>query len=157
VEENKTKRQYRLYRHVLGNDSAKDDLIYEEKDERFSVGVEKSRSGKYLMLGIGSHTTSEVRFLDAANPTGEWKLIAPRQQDVEYYADDIGTQFYIRTNDKGRTFRLMTAPTSAPGKENWKEIIPVRPDVMLNNFEAFQDFYVLSERENGLPQLTVVN
>jgi len=87
----------------------------------------------------------------------EWRLIAPRQQDVEYYADDIGNQFYIRTNDKGRTFRLVTAPISAPGKENWKEIVPVRPDVMLNNFEAFQDFYVLSERENGLPQLTVVN
>jgi len=157
VEEDKTKRQYRLYRHRLGNDPAKDDLIYEEKDERFSVGVEKTRSGKYLMLGIGSHTTSESRFLDAANPTGEWKLIAPRQQDVEYYADDIGNQFYIRTNDKGRTFRLVTAPISAPGKESWKEIIPVRADVMLNNFEAFQDFYVLSERENGLPQLTVVN
>jgi len=157
VEEDKTKRQYRLYRHVLGNDVAKDDLIYEEKDERFSVGVEKSRSGKYLVLGVGSHTTSEARFLDAANPTGEWRLIAPRQQDVEYYADDIGNQFYIRTNDKGRTFRLVTAPISAPGKENWKEIVPVRPDVMLNNFEAFQDFYVLSERENGLPQLTVVN
>jgi oligopeptidase B len=157
VEEDKTKRQYRLYRHVLGNDAGKDDLIYEEKDERFNVGVGKTRSGKYLMLGIGSHTTSEARFLDAASPTGEWKLIAPRQQDVEYYADDIGNQFYIRTNDKGRTFRLVTAPISTPGKENWKEIIPVRQDVMLNNFEAFQDFYVLSERENGLPQLTVVS
>jgi oligopeptidase B len=157
VEEDKTKRHYRIYRHTIGTDAKNDDLVYEEKDERFNVGTAKSRSGKYIFLEIGSHTTSEVRFLDASTPTGEWKLIAPRQQDVEYYADHLGDQFYIRTNDKGRTFRLVAAPISAPGKDNWKEIVPVRPDVMLNDFEPFQDFYVLVERENGLPQLTVVN
>ena len=104
-----------------------------------------------------SHTTSEVRHLDAANPTGEWKLLAPREQDVEYYADHLGDQFYIRTNDKGRNFRLVSAPVDDPGKANWKEVVPVREDVMLSAFEAFQDFYVLFERERGLPQLTIVN
>jgi oligopeptidase B len=156
VEEDKTKRQYRLYRHKVGADSAKDDLVYEEKDERFNIGVQKSRSGKYLFLEIGSHTTSEVRYLDASTPAGEWKLIAPRQQDVEYYADHLGNQFYIRTNDKGRNFRLVSTPVTTPGKENWKEVVPVRADVMLNDFEPFEDFYVLVERENGLPELTVV-
>jgi oligopeptidase B len=157
VEDEKTKRQYRLYRHELGTATGKDDLIYEEKDERFNVGAAKSRSDKYIFLQIGSHTTSEARYLDASDPKGEWKLIAPRQQDVEYYPDHHGDQFLIRTNDKGRTFRLMTAPVSAPGKENWKEILPVRPDVMLNDIEVFEDFYTLVERENGLPQLTIVN
>jgi oligopeptidase B len=156
VEEDKTKRQYRLYRHKVGADSAKDDLIYEEKDERFNIGVHKTRSGKYLLLSIGSHTTSEMRYLDAGMPAGEWKLIAPRQQDVEYYADHLGDRFYIRTNDKGRNFRLVSAPLNAPGKENWKEVIPVRTDVMLSGFDAFETFYVLIERENGLPELTVV-
>jgi oligopeptidase B len=156
VEEDKTKRQYRLYRHKLGADAAKDDLVYEEKDERFNVGVQKSRSGKYLFLEISSHTTSEVQYLDASTPAGEWKLMAPRQQDVEYYADHLGDRFYIRTNDKGRNFRLVSAPANAPGKENWKEVVPVRADVMLTDFEPFQDFYVLVERENGLPELTVV-
>jgi oligopeptidase B len=157
VEEEKTKRQYRLYRHVVGTEAGKDDLIYEEKDERFNIGVGKSRSGKYIHLQIGSHTTAEQRFLDASNPSGEWKLIAPREQGVEYYADDHGDQFLIRTNDKGRTFRLVSAPVSAPGKENWKEVIPTRPDVMLTDIEVFQDFYVAVERENGLPELTVTN
>jgi oligopeptidase B len=157
VEEDKTKRQYQLYRHKLGTDSAKDSLVYEEPDERFNIGVQKSRSGKYLFLEISSHTTSEVRYLDASTPTGEWKVIAPRQQDIEYYADHLGDKLYIRTNDKGRNFRLVAAPASAPGKENWKEVLPVRADVMLNDFEPFQDFYVLVERENGLPELTVVN
>jgi oligopeptidase B len=157
VEEEKTKRQYRLYRHTLGADSAKDQLVYEEPDERFNIGVQKSRSGKYLFLEIGSHTTSEVRYLEASTPTGEWKLIAPRLQDMEYYADHLGDKFYIRTNDKGRNFRLVAAPAGAPGKDNWKEVLPVRADVMLNDFEPFQDFYVLVERENGLPELTVVS
>src|SRR5262249_4698509 len=155
-EEEKTKRQYRLYRHVIGSEAGKDELVYEEKDERFNVYTRKSRSGRFLIMAIGSHTTSEKRFLDASNPTGEWKLVEPRQQGIEYYVDDHGDQFLIRTNDKGRTFRLVSAPLSAPGKENWKEMIPVRPDVMLDDIEVFEDFYVAVERENGLPQLTVI-
>jgi oligopeptidase B len=157
VEEDKTKRHYRIYRHTIGSDTKDDPIAYEEKDERFNVGVTKSRSGKYLFMESGSHTTSEVRYLEAATPTGQWKVITPRQQDVEYYADHLGDQFFIRTNDKGRNFRLVSAPVTSPGKENWKEVLPVRSDVMLNDFEPFQDFYVLVERENGLPQLTVVN
>jgi oligopeptidase B len=157
VEEEKTKRQYRLYRHTLGANPAKDALVYEEPDERFNIETAKTRSGKYIMLVISSHTTSEQRFLDASTPAGDWRLIAPREQGVEYYADDHGDQLLIRTNDKGRTFRLVSAPASAPGKENWKEIVPTRADVMLNDIEVFEDFYVRVERENGLPQLTVVN
>jgi oligopeptidase B len=157
VEDDKTKRQYRLYRHELGAAAGKDDLVYEEKDERFTVNAGKSRSDKYIFLQIGSHTTSEARYLDASDPKGEWKLMVPRQQDVEYYPDHHGDQFLIRTNDKGRTFRLVTTPVSAPGKENWKEMVPTRPDVMLNDIEVFEGFYTLVERENGLPQLTIVN
>jgi len=157
VEEEKTKRQYRLYRHKVGSEPGKDTLIFEEPDERFNIGVQKTRSGKYLILEISSHTTAEARSLDAAKPAGEWNLVAPRQQDVEYYVDNRGDQFFIRINDKGRNFRLVTAPVNAPFKENWKEIVPHRPDVMLSAIDVFQDFYVLAERENGLPELTVVD
>jgi oligopeptidase B len=155
--EDPAKRQYRLYRHKLGTDSKSDELVYEEKDERFDLSIDKSRSRKYLFMTSGSHTTSEARYLEAANPTGEFKLVAPREQNIEYYLDHIGDKFYIRTNDKGRTFRLVTAPVSDPGKNNWKEIVPVRNDVMIGDIEAFHDFYVLMEREHGLPQITVVN
>jgi len=157
VEEEKTKRQYRLYRHTMGSEPGNDTLIFEEPDERFNIGVQKTRSGKYLLLDIGSHTTSEARYLDAARPAGEWKLVAPRQQDVEYYVDHRGDQFLIRANDAGRNFRLVTTPVNAPAKANWKEIVPHRADVMLNGVEVFEDFYVLVERENGLPELTVVD
>jgi oligopeptidase B len=155
--EDTAKRQYRLYRHKLGTEAKSDELVYEEKDERFNIGASRSRSRKYIFLTSASHTTSEVRYLDAAIPSGAWKLIAPRQQEVEYYADHLGDRFYIRTNDKGRNFRLVSAPIGDPGKKNWKEVVPVRDDVMLSGFEPFQDFYVLFEREKGLPQLTIVD
>jgi oligopeptidase B len=155
--EDPAKRQYRLYRHKLGAENKNDELVYEEKDERFEVEVAKTRSRKYLLLMSTSHTTSEARYLDANTPTGEWKLMVPREQGVEYYPDHLGDKFYIRTNDKGRTFRLVSALVSDPGKNNWKEVVPTRPDVMLSDFEPFQDFYVLLEREDGLPQITVVN
>ena len=155
--EDPAKRHYRLYRHKLGTDTKNDTLVYEEKDERFELGVQKSRSRKYLFMVSASHTTSEAHYLDADAPTGDWEMIAPRQQDNEYYPDHMAGQFYIRTNDTGRNYRLVAAPIADPGRKNWKEIVPARPDVMLVNFEPFQDFYVLYERETGLPQLTVVS
>ncbi|MBZ5627917.1 MAG: S9 family peptidase [Acidobacteriia bacterium] len=154
--EDSAKRHYRLYRHVLGSGKS-DDLIYEEKDERFNVGVQRTRSRKYILLEIGSHTTSEMRFLPADRPAGEFQLINPRRQEHEYYVDDHGDQFLIRTNDKGRNFRLVTAPISDPGEKNWKELVPHRPAVMLSNIDVFQDFYVRVERENALPHLTIVD
>jgi oligopeptidase B len=163
IEDEQTKRQYRLYRHDVGKagGSDADQLVYEEKDERFNIGVGKTRSGKYLLMEVSSHTTSEIKYVAADSPNGDWQLIAPRQQDIEYYADHVvtpaGDEFFIRTNDKGRNFRLVSAPVAAPGKNNWKEILPVRNDVMLDGIEAFKEFYVLNERENALPELTVVS
>lgn len=156
VEDEKAKRQYRLYRHTVGSNPGTDVLLYEEPDERFEIVLHKARSGKYLLLEVGSGITTEFRFLEADRPASEWKLIAPRRQGVEYYVDNLGDQFFIRVDDTGPNYRLLSAPVSAPGGENWKEVVPLRPGVMLDGFEPFQDFYVLVERENGLPQLTIV-
>lgn len=153
--EDAAKRQYRLYRHTLG--SKDDALIYEEKDERFNIAVERTRSGAFLLLYIGSHTTSEARFLDANTPAGEWKIVAPRRQDHEYDVDHHGDEFLIRTNDHGRNFRLVSAPVSDPSEKNWKELVPHRADVMLSAIDVFKNFYVRFERENGLPELTITD
>ena len=157
VEEEKTKRQYRVYRHTLGTPASKDVMVYEDPDERFNVHVYRTRSRDFLIVQTGSHTTSESRYLAANDPAGAWSLIAPRVQDQEYDVDQRGDQFYIRTNDAGRNFRLVTAPVSNPGRENWKEVIAHRPEVMLTDIEIFQDFYVAVEREQGLPQFRVVD
>ena len=151
--EDSSKRQYRLYRHHLG--ATRDDLIYEEKDERFSINVERSRSKAYLFLASGSHTTSEWRHLPAGEPAGEWKVIIPREQDREYAVDHQGDQFFIRINDTGRNFRLVTATISDTRKENWKEVVAHRPAVCLTGLEMFANFYVLLEREDGLPRIRV--
>jgi oligopeptidase B len=164
VEDETTKRSHRLYRHVLGS-AEPDPLLYEETDERFRIEVERTRSGAFLLLNIASHTASEVHYLRADQPTGEFRLIAPREDNHEYYADhhtgsatnETGGVFYIRTNSGGRTFRLVTAPVTDPRRESWREIIPNRPDVMLAAAEAFRTHMVLFEREGGLPYLRIVD
>ena len=156
VEEEQTKRQYRVYRHTLGTPVAGDAVAYEDSDERFNVHVARTRSHDYLIIDSGSHTTSESRYL-RADQTGDWTIIAPRIQDQEYEVDQHGDQFLIRTNDKGRNFRLVSAPVTNPGRDNWKELIPHRADVMLAGVDVFQDFYVVEEREKGLPQLRIID
>ena len=164
VEDETTKRSHRLYRHVLGS-AEPDPLLYEETDERFRIEVERTRSGAFLILTIASHTTSEVRFLRADQPTGEFRLIAPREDNHEYYADhhpgltpnSTDGLFYIRTNSGGRTFRLANVPVSDPRREFWREVIPNRPEVMVATAQVFQTHLVLFEREDGLPYLRIVD
>lgn len=154
--EDSAKRQYRLYRHTVGT-TGPDDLIYEEKDARFSVEVFRTRSQAYLFLISGSHTTSEARYIAADQPGADWKLIEPRRQDIEYYPDHNGDFFYIRVNDAGRNFRLVKAPVSAPQRANWLEVIPHRATVMLDDSDFFRNYYITYEREHGLPQISVTD
>jgi oligopeptidase B len=155
VEEESTKRQYRLYRHRLGESAH--DLVYEEDDAAFNVGVYRTRSLRHLVLGIGSLTTSEARFLPATDPEGEWRLVAPRVPEQEYDVEHHGDVFYIRVNDRGRNFRLVKAEVASPGRESWTEVLPHRPEVMLESVDAFRDHLVLFEREGGLPQVRVTD
>ena len=153
--EDAAKRQYRLYRHRAGEPSEKDALVYEEKDELFRIGVGRSKSKAFLFLGASSLTTSEWRYLAADRPEGEWKLLAARQREHEYDLDHHGDVFYIRTNDKGRNFRLVKAPVSDPRRESWQEVVPHRTDVMLEGIELFKSHLVLGELADGLPRFTV--
>jgi len=163
VEDETTKRSWRLYRHVLGATDT-DTLLYEEPDERFRLEVERTRSGTFLFLTAASHTTSEVRFLSADQPLADFRLIAPREDEHEYYVDhhtgpagdSTGGIFYIRTNSGGRTFRLVTASVADPRRDNWREFIPNRPDVMLAAAQIFASHLALFERESALPYLRIV-
>ena len=152
--EDSAKRQYRLYRHTLGGG---DELLYEEPDERFNVRVQRTRSGGYLVLSVGSHTTSEARILPADQPAGTFRLVSPRRQDRQYDVDHRGDLLYIRVNDTGRNFRLVTAPIADPSEGSWRELVAHRPAVMLEDVELFADHYVLVERADGLPRLVVVD
>jgi oligopeptidase B len=155
-EDEVSKRQYRMYRHTAGT-AGPDDLIYEEKDERFDVGADKSRSQKYIFLISGSHTTTEARYIPANDPMAEWKVMEPRKQGVEYYPDHNGDSFYIRVNDTGRNFRLVRAPVTDPRSANWQEVLAHNPDIMIDDTDLFRNFLVLYERANGLPQIRVTD
>ncbi|HTO86329.1 MAG TPA: S9 family peptidase [Thermoanaerobaculia bacterium] len=156
--EDAAKRSYRLYRHPLGADPASDALAYEERDEMFRIEVFRSGSRKYLFLDSGSHTANEWRMLPADNPSGDWKLVAAREKEHEYEVDHRGDLLYIRTNSAGcRNFRLVTTPVAAPGRENWKEMMPCREDVMLAGLELFSDHMVLMEREDGLQRIRITD
>lgn len=154
--EDSAKRQYRLYRHTIGT-SGHDELVYEEKDERFNLYAMKTRSTAYIFLISASHTTSEAQYILADQPRAAWKIMEPRKQDVEYYPDHNGDFFYVRVNDTGRNFRLVRAPVADPHSQKWEEVVAQNSSVMLQDTDFFKNYYVLYERENGLPQIRVTD
>jgi oligopeptidase B len=153
VEDEEQKRQFQLYRHVFGTEHSADVLVYQDDDERFNIGAGRTRDGKFLVLESSSHTASECWFLSAENPAAKFSLICPRQDEHEYSIDHRNGLWFIRTNDQGRNFRLVTAPVETPSREYWMERIPHRADVMLEDLDLFAGFFVACEREDGLPRL----
>jgi oligopeptidase B len=151
-----TLRSFQIYRHTLGTDPSKDVLIYEEKDDTFRCFVRRTKSKKFVMIASFQTLSSEYRYLDAGNPTGEFTVFLPRERDHEYSVDHFQDHFYIRTNYQAKNFRLMKTPVTSTGKEHWQEVIPHRDEVFLSNFEIFKDHLVLSERKNGLTQIRII-
>ncbi len=152
TEDDQTKRQDQLHRLALGQTPV---LVFEEPDERFNLGIGRTTDRKYILLDIGSHTTNEVRFLDASAPENNFQLIAPRIDDEEYHPDHRDGFFILRTNREAEQFRLMRAPVASPAREHWQEFLPEQKDAPLEDFDLFQNFLVASYREAGLPVLRV--
>ncbi len=157
VEDEEQKRQYQLWRHTLGTSHSQDILIYQDDDERFNIAAGRTRDGKYVVMESASHTTTESWVLAADRPEDKFALILAREDEHEYSVDHRGEVWFIRTNDRGRNFRLVMAPVDAPGRENWKEMIPHRETVMLEEVDLFAGFFVACEREDGLPRLRIWN
>ena len=153
----RARRPCRLYRHVVGSSPSTDELVYFEADESFFLDVNRTRSRRYLLLDIASHSTSEVRFLDADRPDGEFRVIQPREHGIEYSVAHHGNRFFITTNDGASNFRLVQAPVESPGKCNWSAVLPSRAEIKLDGSDAFSDFLALYEREAGLRQIRILN
>ncbi|HET7112639.1 MAG TPA: S9 family peptidase, partial [Pyrinomonadaceae bacterium] len=150
-----TKRNDKFFRHVLGTD--KYDLVYEEKDELFDIATGRTRDKAIIVLSIFSKTSTEARYIPADRPDAALKVVLPRQPEHEYDIDHRGGMFYIRTNRAAKNFRIVTAPVSDPSEANWKEFVAHRPAVKVEDISLFADHAVLSEWENGLQQLEIVN
>lgn len=152
-----TLRSNKIYRHKVGTDPKNDVLVFEENDDTFSVFIYKEKSKKYIVIGSQSTMTTEYRTLLADNPEGEFKVFQKRTRGLEYSISHFGDSFYVLTNkDKATNFKLMKTPETATDKDNWKDVISHREDVLLEDIEIFKDYLVVEERDNGLTKLRIM-
>ena len=157
TQDKKTLRSDKVFRHQLGSIDKKDALIYEEKDDTFNVSIGKEKSKKYIVIESGSTLTTEYQILPTDNPLGTFKVFQPRVRGLEYSISHYGDSFYILTNkDKATNFKLMKTPENATTKENWKDLISHRKDVLIEDIDIFRDFLVVSERSNGLNKIRIM-
>ena len=155
TEDAQTKRSDLVHRHVLGTGSAADPIVFNEKDERYDVYIYPTRDRKYLLMQSESHVTTEMKYLPADAPDGEWKTIEPRHEGVRYQVDEGNDIFYIRVNDTDPAYRMVTAPVATPGQDHWTELFAARKDIPLEDIQVFKSFYVVTQRVKGLPVLQV--
>ncbi len=152
-----TLRAFKVWKHRLGNDISKDEEIFHETDNTFEISVDKTLSGKYILLSSYSTLSGEEKLIDADNPEKPYVVFQKRKKDHEYYIYHHIDKFYILTNYKAKNFRLMQTSVDKPSLENWKEVIPNRDDVLLEDVDVFKNFLVLTERINGISQIRVIN
>jgi len=145
----------RIKKHVLGTPASADKLIYSEKDPSNYIGVYRSKSGQYLFLYSNATLSSEFRILNADTPDAEFKVFQPRMKEVLYGVDHWGDKFLVTTNWNAKNFKLMETPVTATTSDNWKDVIAHRDDVLLEGIDLFQDFWVITERKEGLLKLRI--
>ena len=144
-------------RHILGTPQTDDVRVYTEKDDSFYIGVGRSKSDKYIIIYNSSTLVSDYYILNANDPLGKFRQFSPRETEHEYTIEHYNDKFYIVTNWKAINFRLMETPENATAKQNWKEVIPHRKDVMVSGIDVFADHLVISERRYGLRQIRVID
>jgi oligopeptidase B len=150
-------RPYRIMRHRLGENVSNDKLVYEEEDPTFTVRISKTKSREYFVIRSSSTLTDECRILKADQPEGDFKVFHPRTRGLEYSIEHAGDSFYILTNLDARNFRLMSAEPGKTGLEYWKEVIPHRENVLLEDFEVFEQFMALGERKDALTEIRIID
>ena len=151
-----TLRSIKIYKHILGTDSSEDVEVFHEEDETFGTYVYKTKSQQYIVIGSYSTVSSEFQVLSADDPNGTFKLIQPRERDLEYSLAHYEDHFYIQTNiDGAKNFKLMKTPVDKTTKENWVDVIPHRDDTLLEDVSIFKDYMVLEERNNGLSKIRI--
>jgi oligopeptidase B len=151
-----TLRNDKVWRHTIGTDHKKDVLLYHEKDETQYAFLSKTKSEQYILINCAYTQTVEVHYMDANQPNSQFKVIRPREKDFFYEVSHRDDKFLIKTNWNAPNFRLMEAPVSDPRRDNWKDLLPHRDDVLLEGLNVFKDYLVTAERKGGLNQIHVM-
>jgi len=149
-------RSYRILRHTLGT-NASDPVIAEEPDDLFGLSLEKTKDRKFILISDGSFSSTEYKYLPANQPMGTFQVIQPKTKDLEYSVEHQGNRFLIVTNDGAVNFKLVEAPDNAPGRSNWKTVVPARDSVLLSGIDVFKDHLVLYERQKALRTMRVMS
>lgn len=157
IRKDESLRAFQVWRHILGSNPDEDVLIFDEEDETFDVNVFKTKSLKYIFIASSSTISDEMRFIPSDNVHADWKIIQPRTEDLEYSVEHYKDEFYIITNaDEATNFKIVKTKVAQPEMWHWQEVIPHRPETLLEGFEIFRDFFVLEERTEGLLHIKVI-
>ena len=151
------KRSYKLFRHKMGTNYRDDALVYHEPDQMFNISVHLSKDKEWLLMDLESNTTSEVHYLKADRPEEKFRILKPREHEVQYSVHSHGKNFYVVTNKDARNFKVMVVPTKDPSPKNWSVFIPGIDSVLIDGLDMFRDHIVVYERINGLEQIAVVD
>jgi oligopeptidase B len=150
-------RSNKIWRHILGTEKKDENLVLHEKDSSFLIGVSKSNSGKYIFIHEQSTLSSNFYYLDADTPLGNFVAFTPKMRNHKYFIEHYKNKFYIRTNLNADNFKLMETSVKNHTIENWVEVLPHNPDVLMQNIEIFENFLVIEERFDALPQIRIIN
>ncbi|MGO4831120.1 S9 family peptidase, partial [Rhizobiaceae sp. 2RAB30] len=149
-------RPSKIFFHRIGTECSSDQLIYEETDPGFFMGVGGSRNDAWIFIAINDHETSEYHVIPAADPLAAPRIVAPRETGLQYDIEDGGDTFFILTNaDGAKDFKIMTAPALAPERTNWKDLVAHEPGRLILSILSFKDYLVRLERKDGLPRIVI--
>ncbi|MBN3034514.1 MAG: S9 family peptidase [Bacteroidales bacterium] len=152
-----TLRPFQVFTHILSQNPAQDRLVFEESDPTYSVYVTRSKSDRYIMIHSESTLSSETRILEADQPGGQFRVFHPRENDLLYSVAHHGDRFFILTNLDARNFRLMETPAGQTERSYWKEVIPHRDDVLIQDMEVFRSYLALEEKREGLDRIRIID
>lgn len=150
-----TLRVFKIMKHRLGTDPARDEVAYHEEDATFNLFVSKSKSKDFIIIGSSQTLADEYRYLNANQPDGNWQIFQPRERNLEYSVQHAGGKWYVRTNMGAKNFRMMSAEEGKTGKDQWEEVIPHREDVFFQGMSFFKDYMALTERINGIRNIRI--
>ncbi|MGE5942846.1 MAG: S9 family peptidase [Flavobacteriales bacterium] len=158
MKEEVTLRSFKIFKHKLYTDSKEDIEVFHEKDETYNTFVYKTKSKKYIVIGSSSTLTSEYRFVNADTPDESFKIFQKRKRELDYSIAHYNDSFYVIANCDGATnFKLLKTPEELTEKKYWKDVIPHRDHVLIEDIEIFKDYLVVNERENGLNNLRIMS
>lgn len=155
--EPKTNRSIKIFSHKLGQKQSEDQLIYEEKDPLFNIGIETTKDFQYVIISSGSYTTTELRYKRNDTFKGSFQLVQAKEEGHRYYASYYKGRFYIATNQEAKNFKIMEVSANNPSIENWKEIIPHNNKAVITNFKRFDDYLAIGERKNATDRIRIID